>query len=64
MKLFTTSDASTALENKGIKESTINLNNYPILLEIQPMDLVYAYRVSIGLNSLIKTITFLCRRTQ
>jgi hypothetical protein len=51
----TTSNTSTALENKGIKESqTINSNNYPYMTsEIQVMDLVYAYSVSI-LNSLIK----------
>jgi hypothetical protein len=57
----TTSNTSTALENKGIKESqTINSNNYPYMTsEIQVMDLVYAYSVSIDLNSLIKTTTFL-----
>jgi hypothetical protein len=55
MKLAT-SNTSTALENKGIKESqTINSNNYPYMTsEIQVMDLVYAYSVSIDLNSLIK----------
>jgi hypothetical protein len=42
----TTSNTSTALENKGIKE-TINSNNYPYMTsEIQVMDLVYAYSVS------------------
>ena len=52
---LTTSDESTALAKKGLKESPSDLFNYSYTTsEIQLMDLINAYRVSIGLNSLTK----------
>ncbi|WP_339920057.1 CAP domain-containing protein [uncultured Flavobacterium sp.] len=54
---LTKSDASTALEKKAVKENpTTDLYNYSYTSsEIQLMDLVNAYRVSIGLSSLTKS---------
>jgi uncharacterized protein YkwD len=52
---LTTSDASAALAKKVLKESPPDLFNYSYTTsEIQLMDLINTYRVSIGLNSLTK----------